>query len=119
MGGQIMKMTKKEKLTSVALILILGLVVSRIAYFYRTPYGSTPEKAISIYLGANTSSFRILEEKKDSAFNLNSTRYVVTADCKYNWRGSNQGRVDGVNTFFFDLKRSKIGWYVVSANSGP
>lgn len=114
-----MEMTKKEKLKSVALILILGLVVSETYYLYRTPYGSTPEKAISVYLNADTSSCRIVDEKQESTPSSNSSRYVVTVDCKYNWRGSNRGRVDGVNTYFFDMKKSKKGWYVASANSGP
>jgi len=119
MKGRFVEMKKKEKLKSVALILILGLVVSGTFYLHRNPYGSTPEKAISVYLDALTSSCRILEEMKGSSFSSDFTRYVATVDCKYNWRGSNRVRVDGVNTYFFDMKDSKKGWYVASANSGP
>ncbi|WP_045575509.1 hypothetical protein [Desulfosporosinus sp. I2] len=112
-------MTKRKTFQSIALILCISLIVLGIVCVYRTPYGGTPEKAINVYLDTNTSSYRILDEKKDSSFSLSSTRYVATVDCKYNWRGSNQGRVDGVNIYFFDMKKSDKGWYVASANSGP
>ncbi|WP_407310642.1 hypothetical protein [Desulfosporosinus sp. SB140] len=112
-------MAKRKMFQAVVLILCIGLIVLGIAYVYRTPYGSTPEKAINVYLDTSTSRYRILEETKDSSLGSNFTRYVVTVDCNYNWIGSNEGRVDGVNTYFFDIKKSNKGWYVSSANSGP
>jgi hypothetical protein len=110
--------TEREKFKSVALILVICLAVSRIAYLYRTPYGGTPDNAINVYLNDYTSSYQILEQINDPSYS-SFTRYVVTVDCKYNWRGSNQGRANGLNIYFFDLKKSSKGWYVASANSGP
>ncbi|AFM41058.1 hypothetical protein Desaci_2087 [Desulfosporosinus acidiphilus SJ4] len=78
---------KRKVFQSVALILCIGLIVLEIGCVHRTPYGSTPEKAISVYLDTNTSSYRILDEKKDSSFSSNSTRYIATVDCKYKLAG--------------------------------
>ena len=110
---------KRKSFQSFALILCIGLIVLGIAYVNRTPFGSTPEKAIIAYLEARTSSYRILKETKDLSFGSNIARYVVTVECKYNWVGSNDGRVNGVNTYFFDIKKLDKGWSVSSANSGP
>ena len=112
-------MMKRKTFQSVVLILCIGLIVLGIAYDYRTPYGSTSENAINAYLDTHTRSYRIFKETQDSSLGSNFTRYVVTVDCNYNWIGSNEGRVNGVNTYFFDIKKSVKGWYVSSANSGP
>lgn len=100
------------------IILLIGAMVGSVYYFTRTPYGKTPEEAINAYLKSVTSHYTILTEKA-GAIDNNSVRFAVTADCRYNWWNSNQGREDGGNTYFFDLDHTGRGWYVVAANSGP
>lgn len=69
----------------VALLVISCLSIVGIYYLTRTPYGSTPEQAINAYLNAVTSSYSIVDEKKDSSDNSSDyTRIFVTANCKNN-----------------------------------
>jgi archaellum component FlaF (FlaF/FlaG flagellin family) len=104
----------------VAILVISCLIIVGSYYLARTPYGGTPEQAANAYLNAVTSSYSIVDEKKDLSDNSSDyTRIIVTANCQYNWRGSNQGRKDGINTYFFDTTRSDRGWHVTAANSGP
>ena len=115
-----MNRPNRKMVRVVSILVISCLIIVGIYYLTRTPYGGTPEQAVNAYLNAVTSSYSIVDEKKDLSDNSSDyTRIVVTVISQYDWRGSNQGRKDGINTYFLDIQKANRGWFVVAANSGP
>ncbi len=111
--------TEKQASRRVVFVALLGLIVVVASLLYQVPYGKTQEEAIHVYLKNVTTHYQILNEQKATGDSGATVRYVVSADCRYSWKGVNQGRKDGKNTYFFDLRQTEKGWQVVGANSGP
>lgn len=105
---------KHKKRVVITIIICITIIIGG----FLLKIGSTPEEAIMIYLHSVTSSCEIVEIKHSQSFS-NLYRYTVESNDKYNWLNQNNGRRDGLNTHFFDIKKCYLGWYVSADNGGP